>query len=185
MNEHAGDAATLAAAVGLPAAHADGVYGRVKEKLTREPVEGLPPGLRGRLRQPSRRRRRRPRTIGLRPRSRPARQNGTLPRLSGSASRTSATSCASARSGPRTSSSTRCCGRPAGTLPSNFVVTLPKITAASQVHALAEAFDRLEASHRLAPGSLRMELMVETPYSIFDDAGAVALPRLVARGAGA
>src|SRR4029434_11048527 len=41
-----------------------------------------------------------------------------------------------------------------GTLPSHFVVRLPKITAAQQVAALASAFDRLEASHHLAPGSL-------------------------------
>src|SRR5206468_6454944 len=44
--------------------------------------------------------------------------------------------------------------------------------------------DRIEASHQLAPGALRMELMVEAPYSIFDDRGAVALPSLVRAGRG-
>jgi citrate lyase beta subunit len=71
-----------------------------------------------------------------------------------------------------------------GRLPSNFVVTLPKITARAQVAALADAFDAIESSRQLPPGSLRMELMVETPYSIFDDTGAVALPSLVREGRG-
>src|SRR6185369_12236444 len=71
-----------------------------------------------------------------------------------------------------------------GRLPANFVVTLPKITARAQVSALADAFDALEAAHDLPSGSLRMELMVETPYSIFDDRGAVALPGLIQEGRG-
>ena len=71
-----------------------------------------------------------------------------------------------------------------GRLPANFVVTLPKITARAQVSALADAFDALEAAHDLPAGSLRMELMVETPYSIFDDRGAVALPGLIQEGRG-
>jgi citrate lyase beta subunit len=71
-----------------------------------------------------------------------------------------------------------------GQLPSNFVVTLPKITERSQVSALARAFDHIEKAHGLAAGSLRMELMIETPYSIFDERGAVALPGLVQEGRG-
>jgi citrate lyase beta subunit len=71
-----------------------------------------------------------------------------------------------------------------GVLPRNFVVTLPKITARGQVAQLASAFARIEESHGLPAGSLRMELMVETPFSIFDDRGAVSLPSLVAEGGG-
>ena len=71
-----------------------------------------------------------------------------------------------------------------GTLPSNFVVTLPKITARGQVARLAAAFTEIEQRHALGAGSLRMELMVETPFSIFDDRGAVSLPSLVAEGDG-
>ena len=69
-------------------------------------------------------------------------------------------------------------------MPANFVVTLPKITAAGQVARLADTFDRIEKAHRLAGGTLRMELMVETPYSIFNEQGAVSLPSLVAEGRG-
>ena len=39
LNEHAPDAATFAAAIGLPSADAETIYSRVIEKLKREPVE--------------------------------------------------------------------------------------------------------------------------------------------------
>ena len=51
--------------------------------------------------------------------------------------------------------------------------TLPKITERSQVSALADAFDAIESAQGLRAGSLRMELMVEPPDSIFDDRGPV------------
>jgi citrate lyase beta subunit len=71
-----------------------------------------------------------------------------------------------------------------GRLPDNFVVTLPKITSAEQVSALVRIFEQLEAALGLAPGSLRMELMIETTQSIFDDRGGCSLPSLVEAGAG-
>jgi citrate lyase beta subunit len=71
-----------------------------------------------------------------------------------------------------------------GTLPPNFVVTLPKITSPEQVAALASACDAFESARHMPPGTLRFELMVETTQSIFDADGAVALPRLVAAGRG-
>jgi citrate lyase beta subunit len=74
--------------------------------------------------------------------------------------------------------------RTAGHLPDNFVVTLPKITSAEQVAVLAERFSRMEAERRLAHGALKMELMVETPQSIFDERGVGSLPALVDAGAG-
>src|SRR6185436_14542906 len=71
-----------------------------------------------------------------------------------------------------------------GRIPPNFVVTLPKITHISQVGTLVTAFTKIETVYRLAPGTLKMELMVETPQSIFDDRGAVALPALIKEGRG-
>jgi citrate lyase beta subunit len=71
-----------------------------------------------------------------------------------------------------------------GALPPNFVVTLPKITAPDQVARLASACGEFEAAHRLTAGSLKFELMVETPQSIFSPDGAVALPSLIAHGGG-
>lgn len=74
--------------------------------------------------------------------------------------------------------------RTGGVLPPGFVVTLPKITAPAQVATLASACDALERSRHLAPGSIKIELMVETTQSIFAVDGTIALPRLVAEGGG-
>jgi citrate lyase beta subunit len=74
--------------------------------------------------------------------------------------------------------------RTSGTLPDNFVVTLPKITSAEQVAVLAERFSRLEAERRLAHGALRMELMVETPQAILDERGVGSLPAMIDAGGG-
>ena len=71
-----------------------------------------------------------------------------------------------------------------GTLPPNFVITLPKITGVEQVEAFVGALADIERQGRLTAGSLRMELMVETPQSIFDRDGHVSLPALVRAGAG-
>jgi citrate lyase beta subunit len=71
-----------------------------------------------------------------------------------------------------------------GSLPVNFVVTLPKIVTPEQVAALADIFDELEPKLGLAANSLKMEMMIETPQSIFAADGQVALPRMLdaARG---
>lgn len=71
-----------------------------------------------------------------------------------------------------------------GRLPSNFVVTLPKVTMPEQVTALADLFDLLERALSLENGSLKMELMIETTQAIINEHGQSNLPRLVeaARG---
>jgi citrate lyase beta subunit len=68
----------------------------------------------------------------------------------------------------------------AGVLPPNFVVTLPKVTLPEQPRLLVRLFERLEARHLLAEGSLGLELMVETTQSLFDHEGRLALPGLLA-----
>ncbi len=70
-------------------------------------------------------------------------------------------------------------GETQGKLPDNFVVTLPKVTIPEQVEVLVVLFDLLESKLGLAPGSLKMELMVEMPQSIISHSGQVALPGLV------
>jgi citrate lyase beta subunit len=66
-----------------------------------------------------------------------------------------------------------------GALPPNFVVTLPKVTRPEQVVALVDALAQLERAHRLEPGALRLELMIETPQSIINARGEVTIPALV------
>ena len=72
----------------------------------------------------------------------------------------------------------------AGVLPEGFVVTLPKITHPDQVTALADVLDALEPRLALAHGAIPIELMIETPQSIFSADGTAAPPTLVALGRG-
>ena len=71
-----------------------------------------------------------------------------------------------------------------GRLPENFVVTLPKVTIPEQSAALADIFDRLEPTLGLAAGSLRLEIMIETPQAILDAEGRSALPKLATAARG-
>ena len=66
-----------------------------------------------------------------------------------------------------------------GNLPDNFVVTLPKVTIPEQVTALVQLFEVLEQKTDLPTGSLKLELMIETPQSILDSNGNSTLPSLV------
>lgn len=71
-----------------------------------------------------------------------------------------------------------------GKLPDNFVVTLPKIVTPEQVTTLIDIFDEIEPKLGLAPGTLKMEMMVETTQSIIAADGSSGLPRMLeaARG---
>jgi citrate lyase beta subunit len=71
-----------------------------------------------------------------------------------------------------------------GRLPSGFVVTLPKIQLPEQVTLLADLYDALEPRLGLAPGTLRLEFMIETTQSILSERGESNLPRFLdaARG---
>ncbi len=69
-------------------------------------------------------------------------------------------------------------------LPPGFAVTLPKVVNPAQVSALVDLFDLLERSAGLESGSLRLELMVETPQSLIDSEGRAVLPQLVHTGGG-
>jgi citrate lyase beta subunit len=53
-----------------------------------------------------------------------------------------------------------------GRLPEDFAVALPKATSPEQVAALASLLDRFELALGFPEGSLRLELMVETPQAV-------------------
>jgi citrate lyase beta subunit len=71
-----------------------------------------------------------------------------------------------------------------GRLPENFVVTLPKIVSPEQVAALSDIFDQMEPALGLPADSLKMEMMIETTQSIINERGASNLPPMLeaARG---
>jgi citrate lyase beta subunit len=71
-----------------------------------------------------------------------------------------------------------------GTLPASFIVTLAKVTVTEQVAYFASHLEAMERRLGLDEGSLRMEIMVETPRAVMDWDGRCPLPRYVdaARG---
>ena len=166
LTEYAPDAATLALAIGIPSDLADTVYERVIEKLRREPVEDFRIDFED--------------GYGNRPDAEEdanadsaaeevlkGMEAGTLPPFLGIRIK-----CFSEELKDR---SARTLARFLKTLgskvPPHFVVTLPKITVPEQVSALVHLLDQLGSD-------VKMEMMVETPQSIF------MLPALVeaARG---
>ena len=183
LHEHAPDAATLAAALGFDRTVADRIYPRVVDKLTREPVEDLRIDFED--------------GFGARP---DAEEDSfavsaadevaaghaarTLPGAIGI--RIKSLNAETRRRGLRTFDLflTRLVERTGGTLPSNFVVTLPKITAPEQVGAMAAACDAFERAHEMRGNLLKFEIMIETPQSVFAADGSVALPRLIEEGRG-
>ncbi|MCG8469120.1 MAG: phosphoenolpyruvate kinase [Gemmatimonadetes bacterium] len=75
-----------------------------------------------------------------------------------------------------------------GVLPDGFVVTLPKVVRSEQVAALATAMSELESVLSIDRGALELEIMIETPQSIFGTAegatGRIPLADFVAAGQG-
>ncbi len=65
-----------------------------------------------------------------------------------------------------------------------FVVTLPKVTSVDQVAALVHALGVLEAELGLARRSLAFEVQVETPQSILGPDGTALVARMIHAGGG-
>ncbi len=71
-----------------------------------------------------------------------------------------------------------------GQLPGNFVVTIPKVVSTAEVETLVDCFELLEAGTALKPGSLKLELMIETPQSLIGNDGQILLPKLITASRG-
>jgi citrate lyase beta subunit len=183
LRDHAPDAGSLAAAIGMDTGLADRVYLRVIDKLTREPVQDFRIDFED--------------GFGNRPDDEEdgvakaaaeevasALAAGTLPPWIGI--RIKPLNEELKRRSLRTFDLflTKLVERTNGVVPHNFVVTLPKVTSPEQVAALSSACDAFEYWRELPAGSLRFELMIETTQSVFGADGSVALPRLVAEGRG-
>ncbi|MCC6338149.1 MAG: phosphoenolpyruvate kinase [Myxococcales bacterium] len=178
LETYAPDEGTFGRALGLPPAVSERVYPRVAEKLKREPVEdfridfedgyghradpeedghavaaaeALAAGLRQGLLPPFMGLRVKPLSGELAPRA-----LRTLELFLG-----------------------RMVSRTGGVLPSHFVVTLPKVTGPEQVRALCEVLAAHEGSFKLEPGSLGLEVMVETPQCLVAPDGRMMLPQLL------
>jgi citrate lyase beta subunit len=66
-----------------------------------------------------------------------------------------------------------------GKLSPNFVITMPKVQLPAQVTAAVRLFELLENKLGLTNGALRIEPMIETPQSIINQRGEIALQSLV------
>lgn len=183
LDDYAADSATLGSILGLTAPTAAAIHGRVREKLEREPVEdfrldfedgygtrsdGEEDGHAASAAKEV--------ATGLKHGSLPPFVGIRIKSLSGEMRHRALRTARLFLEGLLQESD--------GHLPPNFVITLPKITAADQVRVLADSFIDFERTHGLETGELRMELMVETPQSIFDAHGAVSLPSHVSAGDG-
>ena len=66
-----------------------------------------------------------------------------------------------------------------GKLPAGFVITVPKIQLPEQMTAAVRFFELLEQKNHLAPGTLKIEPMIETPQAIINHDGRLGLHSLV------
>ncbi|HEX8248599.1 MAG TPA: hypothetical protein VF599_10535 [Pyrinomonadaceae bacterium] len=180
---YAPDAATFAQVLELPAKLADTIYERVREKITREPVEDFRIDFED--------------GYGTRP---DAEEDGHAASAAGEAAKGFAAGTLPPFIGIRIKTFseelharsirtldlflTTLVEQSGGRLPENFVVTLPKIVLAEQVTTLVDIFDLLETRLNLPENSLKMEMMVETTQSIINQRGESNLPKLLeaARG---
>jgi len=183
LDEYAPDAKTFAAAVGLAPELAVTVYDRVREKLRREPVEDFRIDFED--------------GYGNRP---GAEEDTTARAAAGEVAAGMVSGALPPFMGIRIKPLSRDLQRRAvrtlelflgalldkthGRLPANFVVTLPKIVVTDQIAALVAAFETLERRHKLPRGTLRLELMVETPQSLLDADGRCPLGEFVAAARG-
>ncbi|MBM7088846.1 aldolase [Streptomyces sp. S12] len=185
LDEHAPDAASFAAALGLDEALAADVHERVRAKLAREPVEDLrvdfEDGYGGRT-------------------------DAEEDRHAARAARLIAGAHARGGGGPRTGTEAaapyagirmKCMEAPvrdrgirtldifltglmeAGGLPEGLQLTLPKVTYPEQVTAMARLLDAFEKAHGLAPGRIGFEIQIETSQSILAADGTATVARMI------
>jgi citrate lyase beta subunit len=179
LREYAPDANTFASAIGIEdAALAEQVYARVVEKLEREPVEDFRLdfedgyGYRADEEEDAT-------AVGSAREVARGLGDGTLPPFVGIRVKP-----LSPQAEPRALRTlerflTTLIAETGGLLPADFVVTNPKIVEPGQIARLADALDRLESKLGLTANSVPIELMIETPRSVIDARGGIALPTLV------
>lgn len=183
LETYAPDAATFAEALGIPGALAPTVYERVREKLGREPVEDFridfEDGYGNRSDEEED-----GHAVGAAKQVAAGMVAGTLPPFLGIRIKPLTGELAGRSLRTLDAFLTELLSNTNGTLPANFVVTLPKILSRLDVEVMVDTFDQLEDRLDIEHGALRMEIMVETTQSIFDSQGRSVLPRLHRAAAG-
>ncbi|MDO0928977.1 aldolase/citrate lyase family protein [Streptomyces sp. TG1A-8] len=176
LDEHAPDAASFAAVLGLADGLAEPVHSRVRAKLEREPVEDLRVDFED--------------GYGIRPdaeedeaAARAARliaeayANGTAAPYMGI--RTKCMEAAVRDRGIRTLDVFLTGLMRAGGLPEGLALTLPKVTYAEQVGAFARLLEAFEETHGLESGRIGFEIQIETSQSILAADGTATVARMI------
>lgn len=176
LDEHAPDAASFAAVLGLTDELAEPVYGRVRAKLEREPVEDLRVDFED--------------GYGPRP---DAEEDATAAR----AARLIAEAYRNGTAAPYMGIRTKCMEAPVrdrgirtldifltglmeeGGLPDGLVLTLPKVTYAEQVTAMVRLLEEFEKARGLEPGRIGFEIQIETSQSILATDGTATVARMI------
>ncbi|QCX81011.1 HpcH/HpaI aldolase/citrate lyase family protein [Streptomyces sp. YIM 121038] len=176
LDEHAPDAASFAAVLGLADDLAEPVYARVRAKLEREPVEDLrvdfEDGYGGRT---------------------DADEDADAARAARLITETYAGGSAAPYMGIRMKcmeAAVRDRGirtldvfltglMEAGGLPDGLVLTLPKVTYPQQVTAMVRLLEEFEKARGLAPGRIGFEIQIETSQSILAADGTATVARMI------
>ncbi|NUP43350.1 MAG: aldolase [Streptomyces sp.] len=176
LDEHAPDAAALAAVLGIQDDLAEPVYARMRAKLTREPIEDLRIDFED--------------GYGPRPDAEEdaaaaraaslvaaAVADGTAPPYIGI--RMKCMEAAVRDRGIRTLDIFLSGLMGAGGLPGGLVLTLPKVTYAEQVTAMVRLCEAFERAHGLAAGRIGFEIQIETTQAILGPDGRATVARMI------
>ncbi|MGW2638544.1 DUF6986 family protein [Streptomyces sp. NPDC001348] len=176
LDEHAPDAASFAAVLGLDDELAAPVYDRVRAKLEREPVEDLRIDFED--------------GYGSRP---DPEEDDAAAR----AARVVAEAYEKGSAAPYMGIRTKCLEAPvrhrsmrtldvfltglaeAGGLPDGLVLTLPKVTYPAQVTAMVRLLEAFEAARGLEPGRIGFEIQIETSQAVLATDGTATVARLI------
>ncbi|MER7829369.1 aldolase/citrate lyase family protein [Streptomyces sp. NPDC095602] len=176
LDEHAPDAAALAAVLGLPDELAGPVHARVRAKLEREPVEDLridfEDGYGGRTDADEDRDAARAARLVAE-----AYRDGTAAPYTGI--RMKCMEAAVRARGIRTLDIFLTGLMEAGGLPDGLVLTLPKVTYPQQVTAMARLLDEFEKARGLEPGRIGFEIQIETSQAILGPDGTATVARMI------
>ncbi|MFI5804781.1 DUF6986 family protein [Streptomyces sp. NPDC051561] len=175
LDEHAPDAASFAAVLGLDASLADAVYDRVRAKLEREPVEDLridfEDGYTGPADEEDQYAARAARLVAE------AYANGTAAPYMGI--RMKCFEAAVRDRAIRTLDIFLSGLMENGGLPDGLVLTLPKVTYPAQVTAMVRLLEEFEKAHGLAAGRIGFEIQIETSQSILGSDGTATVARMI------
>ncbi|MFE7644818.1 DUF6986 family protein [Streptomyces phaeoluteigriseus] len=176
LDEHAPDAASFAAVLGLPGELAEPVYTRVRAKLEREPIEDLRVDFED--------------GYGSRPDTEEDEAAARTARLIAEAYATGTAApymgirmkCMEAAvrdRGIRTLDIFLTGLMEAGGLPDGLVLTLPKVTYAEQVTAMVRLLEAFEKARGLTPGRLGFEIQIETSQAVLAADGTATVARMI------